>query len=77
MCTWLLNLICFHAAVILGGTNAKLKKKNKYFIVHIIKMLICITTTQDAHKRLVLQVYFGSNTSEFSATLVIGINFVI
>ena len=26
-----------------------------------------ITTPQDAHKRLVLQVYFGSNTLEFSA----------
>ena len=40
-------------------------------------MLICITAPQGAHKRLVLQVYFGSNTSEFSATLVIDINFVI
>ena len=26
-----------------------------------------LTAPQDAHKRLVLQVYFGSNTLEFSA----------
>jgi len=30
-------------------------------------LLSSITTPQDAHKRLVLQVYVGSDTLEFSA----------
>ena len=36
--------------------------------IHVhVKLCMTITAPQDVHKRLVLQVYLGSNTLEFSA----------
>ena len=34
---------------------------------HLLNLISSITAPQDAHKRLVLQVYLGSITFEFSA----------
>ena len=44
------------------GNEANLK-----CIMNVACEIIVTTCLQDAHKRLVLQVYLGSNTLEFSA----------
>ena len=36
-------------------------------MINFLVLTTSITAPQDAHKRLVLQVYLGSNTLEFSA----------
>ena len=36
-------------------------------IRNLVNIVSSLTASQDAHKRLVLQVYLGSNTLEFSA----------
>ena len=50
-------------------THTFVKNKDTIYILYVIFVIITskVTTPQDAHGGLVLQVYLGSNTLEFSA----------